>query len=342
MWMQITGSIIILLMLSSTMPMSTASTTHSLEERPGNYSTEEEPLKGFTLALWSLVGVPYAMVGHCTPTPMSTSLTQTWWNWWRWYYELTELHTHTYMGNTHVYSWPPFQGGPQLSNYYYEPKKLTIIHCPPNHYGEPNKITHTHGPPVAGGTHGPTAHSTISSTGCEGAISIAQFTDDGDWGVRAPRWPPLHHHHWSCWLCYPRPCCCWARGVAGSVACDAFGPGGVCWRPGIVGSAGGPGLMGSTAAGAVAPAAGCGGDGEGVQCGVRLPMSRQAPGLDYDTVPTIVSTGCDDHDQYYGPAEAIILSAVAPLGTMVPNPHRYYARTKRGDPPPLILPSPLY
>ena len=100
--------------------------------------------------------------------------------------------------------------------------------------------------------------------------------------------------------------------------------------------------MGSTAAGAVAPAAGCGGDGEGVQCGVRLPMSRQGPGLDSDTVSTIVSTGCDDHDQYYGPAEAIILSAVAPLGAIVPNPHRYYSRTERGDPPPLLLPSSPY
>ena len=95
-----------------------------------------------------------------------------------------------------------------------------------------------------------------------------------------------------------------------------------------MGSAGGPGLMGSTAAGAVAPAAGCGGDGEGVQCGVRPPVSRQGPELDTDTVSTIASTGCDDHAQYYGHV-GFILSAVAPLGAIVPNLHRYYARTAR-------------
>ena len=147
--------------------------------------------------------------------------------------------------------------------------------------------------------------------------------DVGDWGVGAPRWPPLHHHHWSCWLCYPRPCCCWARGVAGPAACDAFGPGWVRWGPGL-GSAGGPGLMGSTAAGAVAPAAGCGGDGEGVQCGVRTPVSRLGPELDSATISTIVSTGCDDHDQYYGRAGQIL------------------SRAARGYSPPLLLQSSPY
>ena len=100
--------------------------------------------------------------------------------------------------------------------------------------------------------------------------------------------------------------------------------------------------MGSTAAGAVAPAAGCGGDGEGGQCGVRPPVTRQGPGLDTDTDSTIVSTGCDGHDKHYGPAEASILSAVAPLGATVPNHHSYYARTARDQPPPLLLPSSPY
>ena len=96
--------------------------------------------------------------------------------------------------------------------------------------------------------------------------------------------------------------------------------------------------MGSTAAGAAAPAAGCGGDGEGEQCGVRPPVSRQSPGRDTDTVFTIVSTGCDGYDKYFGPVEASILSAAAPLGANVPNPHRYYARTARDELPPLSSP----
>ena len=63
------------------------------------------------------------------------------------------------MSNTHGYSWPPIKGGPHVRNY----------------DGEPKKLTKTHGPPIAGGTYGPTAHSTISSTGCDGAIAIAQI-----------------------------------------------------------------------------------------------------------------------------------------------------------------------